>query len=221
MSRIAPIARRSLSETLAERLRDLIISGDLAAGDKIDETQLCLLFGVSRTPLREAIKIVATEGLVTLTPNRGARVATITAAEIAELFPIMGALEGLAGELAVPRLTDKSLARLEALHTEICASRASNTWLAYSKANRAFHAHLFVIAGNAALQLAYDHLMVRIHAVRFIARQPAAAWDQAVADHEDIMAALRARKAKNLGQLLRRHLDNKARSVIAAMAIPG
>ena len=218
MSRVAPIARRSLSEELAERLRDLIISGDLAADDKIDEAALCLRFGVSRTPLREAIKIVANEGLVTLIPNRGARVATITAAEIAELFPIMGALEGLAGELAVPRLTDKALARLETLHTEICASRMTNNWLAYSKANRAFHALLFVIAGNAALHQTYDQLMVRIHAVRFVARQPVAAWDQAVADHKDIMNALRARKARDLGRLLRRHLDNKARAVIAVMA---
>jgi DNA-binding GntR family transcriptional regulator len=219
MPRTAPIARRSLSEELAEHLRDLIISGDLAAGGKIDEPELCARFAVSRTPLREAIKIVATEGLVTLTPNRGARVATITAAEIAELFPIMGALEGLAGELAIARLTDKSLARLEALHADICAARKASNWLAYAKANRGFHELIFTIAANTALHQTYQQLMVRIHAVRFVARQPADAWDQAVADHEDIMGALRARRTKDLGRLLRRHLDHKARSVIAAMAV--
>jgi DNA-binding GntR family transcriptional regulator len=219
MPRAAPIARRSLSEELAERLRDLIISGDLAAGDKIDEPELCLRFGVSRTPLREAIKIVANEGLVTLTPNRGARVATITAAEIAELFPIMGALEGLAGEFAIARLTDKSLARLETFHADIRAARKASNWLAYAKANRSFHEFIFTIAANTALHQIYQQLMVRIHAVRFVTRQPAHAWDQAVADHEEIMAALRARDAKNLGGLLRRHLDHKARSVIAAMTV--
>ncbi len=219
MPRAAPIARRSLSAELAERLRDLIISGDLAAGDKIDEPELCLRFGVSRTPLREAIKVVAAEGLVTLTPNRGARVATITGAQIAELFPIMGALEGVAGELAIARLTDKSLARLEALHADICAARKASNWLAYSKANRSFHELIFTVAANTALQQTYQQLMVRIHAVRFVARQPADAWDQAVGDHEDIMAALRARRAKDLGRLLRRHLDNKARAVTAAMGV--
>ncbi len=218
MMHASPITRRSLAEELAERLRDLVISGGLLPGAKVDEAALCETFGVSRTPLREAIKIVASEGLLTLTPNRGARVATITGSEIAELFPIMGALEGLAGELATARLTDKHLLRLDALHDQICASRNNAKWLNYSKANRAFHELIFEIAGNVALQQTYQGLMVRIHAVRFVAQQPPDAWDQAVADHDGIMAALRARKSREVGRLLRRHLDNKAHAVIAALS---
>jgi DNA-binding GntR family transcriptional regulator len=214
------IVRRSLAEELAERLRDLIVAGDLASGSKIEETELCLQFGVSRTPLREAVKILANEGLVVLTPNRGARVATTTADEIAELFPVMGALERLAGELAVKGLDAKTLARVEALYVTMVTCRKVDDWLGYSKANRAIHEAIFVVAGNAALHQIYQQLMVRIHSVRFVIKQPSSAWDQAVADHEAMLLALRARDGAKLGRILRRHLENKARSVIAALQSP-
>jgi DNA-binding GntR family transcriptional regulator len=217
MARRAAIVRRSLAEVLADRLRDKIISGALGGGFKIDEPVLCSQFGVSRTPLREAVKILANEGLVVLTPNRGARVATITSDEIAELFPVMGVLEGLAGELAVRRLDQKGLARIEGLHVGMIACRDSDDWLGYSKANRAIHELIFTIAGNSALLQTYQQLMVRIHSVRFVVKQSATAWDQAVADHEAMLMALRSLDGPKLGRILRRHLDNKARSVIAAL----
>ncbi len=216
----ATITRRILADELADRVRDLIIAGDLKADEKIAEAELCARFGVSRTPLREAIKMLAAEGLVTLTPNRGARIASITAAEIAELFPIMGALEAFAGELAAARLSDLDLASLEALHATILATRKANDWIGYSKANRTFHETIFRIAANASLRQLYDQLMIRIHAVRFVAQQPTTAWDQAVSDHEAMMQALRARDAKAIGPILRTHLANKAESVIAALAHP-
>jgi DNA-binding GntR family transcriptional regulator len=211
------IVRRSLAEVLADRLRDLIVAGDLSSGSKIEEPELCLQFGVSRTPLREAVKILANEGLVVLTPNRGARVATTTVDEIAELFPVMGALEGLAGELAAKRLDGKVLARIETLHAAMVTCRKIDDWLGYSKANRAIHEAIFVVAGNATLHQIYQQLMVRTHSVRFVTKQPVPAWDQAVADHEAMMLALRARDGVKLGRILRRHLENKARSVIAAL----
>src|ERR1700754_2536173 len=94
------IERRSLHAELVERVRALITVGELANGQKIPERALCQRFGVSRTPLREALKVLASEGVVTLRPNRGAVVNGLTAQELMHVFPVMGALEALAGELA-------------------------------------------------------------------------------------------------------------------------
>lgn len=211
------IERRTLPDELAARLRDLVIAGELKPDDKIAEAELCARFGVSRTPLREAIKMLAAEGLVTLTPNRGARVASITASEIAEIFPVMGTLEAMAGELAAANHTPAQLKALEALHTEIVAARRANDWLAYSRANRAFHESLFDIAANATLTSLYTQLMIRIHSVRFVAQQTPEAWNAAVADHEAIMQALRTRDASSIAALLRTHLARKADGVIASL----
>ena len=102
----APIARRPLHEELAEHLRQLIIECALEPGSKISEKNLCAQFAVSRTPLREALKLLSTEGLVQLTPHRGASVTELTTEELEHIFPVMGALEALAGELACQHVTD-------------------------------------------------------------------------------------------------------------------
>ncbi|MEL7544592.1 MAG: GntR family transcriptional regulator, partial [Pseudomonadota bacterium] len=91
------IVRRSLHDELIERMRALITDGSLTPGEKVPEKALCAQFGVSRTPLREALKVLAHEGLVELIPNRGATVARLTVEDLDEVFPIMGALEALAG----------------------------------------------------------------------------------------------------------------------------
>ncbi len=95
-----PIKRQSLHDELTERLRHLIIEGNLAPGAKLSEKDPCDTFGVSRTPLRETLKVLATEGLVELTPNRGASVARLILSDLGETFPIMGALEAVSGEIA-------------------------------------------------------------------------------------------------------------------------
>ncbi|MDP5350141.1 MAG: GntR family transcriptional regulator, partial [Paracoccaceae bacterium] len=99
-SAIRTIPRKSLHEELVDRLQMLIITGELQPGSKVPEKDLCSQFGVSRTPLREALKVVASDGLVRLEPNRGAWVAPLTVSEVEEVFPILGVLEALSGELA-------------------------------------------------------------------------------------------------------------------------
>jgi DNA-binding GntR family transcriptional regulator len=214
------IARRSLHHEVAGLVRDMIIAGDLAAGEKIPEAALCARFGVSRTPLREALKVLAAEGLIALTPNRGAAVAKITPEEIEELFPVMGALEALAGEMACARLAPSDLARVERLHDTMAARYRRGDWTAYSKANRAIHEALFEIAGNATLSALYQQLMIRIHAVRFVARKSAARWREAVDDHERMMEALRRRDGAALAAVLREHLRHKADAMYEALAEP-
>lgn len=211
------IARRSLATELTGRLRDMIVEGTLKAGDKISEPDLCDLFGVSRTPLREALKVLAAEGLVDLTPNRGARVARIAPEAVEELFPIMGMLEALAGELACARMTADDLARLESLHAEMVGHWRRGEWVPYSRLNRQIHEEIFRIAGNTSLAQLYQTLMVRIHAVRFVARKTPERWAEAIEDHERMMAALRARDGAALSALMREHLRHKADVVHEAL----
>ena len=110
------IERRPLSAQLADRIRDMIVAGDYPPGTRLQEMELSAHFGVSRTPLREALKTLSSEGLVTLAPNRGATITKLTDTELAETFPVMGALEGLAGELACANATEEEIAIIAKLH---------------------------------------------------------------------------------------------------------
>lgn len=207
------IRRRSLHDELAAQLRDMLMRGELKAGDKISEPALCDRFGVSRTPLREALKVLANEGLIILSPNRGASVARISPGEVDELFPIMGAMEALAGEEACAHASDSDVAGVQALHDEMLACYRAGDSAGYLRLNRRIHEAFFEIAGNQALTQLYQTLMVRIHAVRFIAQKSTERWREAVEDHEAMMAALRARDGARLAQVLKEHLRHKAAMV--------
>ena len=215
------IIRRSLHDEIVVRLRDLIMDGELKAGDKINEAELCLRFGVSRTPLREALKALAAEGLVVLSPNRGAAVARITEADIDELFPILGALEALAGELACAKITDAEIAALRRDHDRMVKHYSRGEWAGYIKLNRAIHETIFAVASNRSLTTLYHQVMVRTHSVRFVARKSAARWREAVDDHEKIIAAVEKRDGRALARVLTLHLQHKADMVREAMAALG
>lgn len=218
ISETAVIPRRSLHGELAGLLRDMMVSGELKPGEKISEQALCTRFGVSRTPLREALKVLAAEGLLNLSPNRGASVARVTPQEIDELFPIMGALEALAGEIACNRITPAQLEQLRGMHETMVEHYRQGEAAPYLRLNRAIHEKLFEIAGNSALTQHYQTLMVRIHAVRFIARKSPERWQEAIREHECMMEALIARDSVRLGSILRDHLRHKAAMVHEALA---
>jgi len=221
MSETTIIPRRSLHDELATQLRDLLMRGELKAGDKISEQALCQRFGVSRTPLREALKVLANEGLVILLPNRGASVARISRGEIDELFPIMGAMEALAGEAACARISDAGIAEIEAMHEEMLEHYRKGNSAGYLQINRKIHEAFFEAAGNHALTQFYQTLMVRIHAVRFIAQKSSERWREAVEDHERMIAALKARDGERLGAVLKEHLRHKAEMVHESLDPPG
>jgi DNA-binding GntR family transcriptional regulator len=211
------IVRRSLHEEIVERLRDLIVDNALKPGEKIQEPELCERFGVSRTPLREALKALAAEGLVTLQPNRGATVAKITPEEVDQLFPIIGALEALAGELACTKITDAAVAAIRRDHERMVMHYQRGEWAPYIKLNRVIHEAIFAAAGNPSLTALYQQLLIRTHSVRFVAKKSAARWKEAVEDHEKILAALEKRDGKRLARILTGHLQNKAETILEVM----
>jgi DNA-binding GntR family transcriptional regulator len=211
---VVPIARRPLHEEAADRLRDLIVQGRLAPGSRLNERLLTAQLGVSRTPLREAFKVLATEGLVELLPNRGAIVSPIDAERLSETLAVMGALEALAGELACRNATDAQLNEIRALHYEMLAYHARGDLAGYFKFNQAIHLKLVKYSGNAMLYNVYRQLNGNVRRARYMANLSKERWDAAVHEHEEILAALGARDVKRIKALLTEHLAHKLASVL-------
>jgi len=214
---VSPISRRPLHEETVDRLRDLIVQGRLAPGERLNERVLCEQLGISRTPLREAIKLLATEGLVDLLPNRGAVVSRIDPARLAETLHVMGALEGLAGELACRHASAERIARIRALHQKMLTRYARGDLEGYFQYNQAIHLEIVEASGNAILANAYRQLNANVRRARYMANLSSERWSEAVREHEAILAALEARDVQTLKRLLQDHLANKLASVLTAV----
>lgn len=209
------ISRNYLHDEVAQRLRALIQSGQMKPKERLNEVELAERFRISRTPLREAIKILATEGLLDLLPNRGARVASISEAEIDEMLVVIAALEATAGELACRHIRPEEQAQIEALHASMLRAYEGRDVPTYFELNRLIHEAIMAASRNGTLQGIYANLSGRIQRARFAAHKTEAQWAAAIADHERMVGHLRDRDGEALGQLLRRHVMNK-KPVIAA-----
>jgi DNA-binding GntR family transcriptional regulator len=140
-----------LSETLRERIEEEIATGKLAPGTHLDEVEMTQRFGVSRTPVREALSLLAGEGLVEIRPRRGAVVAQATPQRIVEMFEVMAELEAMCARLAARRISDADLQRLEAAHESCRSAAAGQDSDAYFYANEAFHEALYRAGHNGFL----------------------------------------------------------------------
>ena len=203
----------TLHEGVASKLRELIFDGVLEGESRIPEKVLCERFGISRTPLREALKVLAREGLICLLPNRGARVNKITPQDIDEVFPVMGALEAVAGEAACQKITEVGIAEIRAFHYQMALHHTRGERLEYFQLNQLIHEKILEAAENPTLTQVYKGLSGRIRRARYIANIPQHRWDQAMHEHEKILEVLVARDGKKLGDLLKSHLLNKSEVV--------
>ena len=217
----AHITRPTLAQNLTQQLRDQIMNGDLAPGQRLQEADLSRKFGVSRTPLREALKSLASEGLISISPNKGATVTKLTEAEIAETFPVMGALEALAGELACAHASPGEIRLLRELHEEILAHYHDGKLQRYFATNQRFHENLVTAAHNATLAEHYHQLAGRVLRARYRANLTDAQWAQSVAEHDQIIVALEARDSAALASILRAHIDHKFETVRATLETDG
>ena len=207
------IQQNTLYGEAAARIRDMINDGTLLPGTRIPEKQLCEQFGVSRTPLREALKVLASEGMVELLPNRGARVVRLTRQMLEETYSVMGALEGLSGELACRYITEEEVADIQALHYQMMAHYKRKEIRPYFELNHRIHDAIMLAARNEVLRETHSSLNHRIQRVRYSSMIDEC-WDQAVADHEAMIECLLARDGERLGSILREHLRHKL--VVAA-----
>lgn len=207
MEGLLPIARRTLHDEVVDRLRDLIIQGRLAPGTRINEVQVGALLGVSRTPLREAIKTLAREGLVENVPSRGAVVRRFSEADVAQIHEVLKTLEQLAARLACERADDETITHIHRLHQRMLEFYRNGNRLEYFKLNQAIHTAIVRASGNAALAETHELLQARIRRVRYTGNDTPSQWAGAVAEHEEMIEALIARDGERLANVMARHLD--------------
>lgn len=213
-SALPKLERQHLHDTVVGHLRNLIVEAVLPPGTKLNERELCETMGISRTPLREAFKVLAFEGLIEIAPNRGASVYKMSRTEILETFEFMSGLEALAGELACARITAAELADIKALHYDMLACKARNDLPGYYGRNQAIHNKISEAARNSVLHQTYLMMNRRLQALRFKSNFKAAKWDSAARDHEQMIAALETRDGKRLAAILRQHLLDKRDAIM-------
>jgi DNA-binding GntR family transcriptional regulator len=213
-AQIITIPRAALHEQVAARLRELLVEGAIAPGAKLNERELAERLSVSRTPLREAIKMLAAEGLVELLPNRGAVAVRLDEHDVFNTFEVMAELEGMSGELAAQRITDAELAEIKALHYEMLAAHTRRDLSAYYRLNAQIHRAINAAAKNPVLSSTYNQVNARLQALRFRSNQEEAKWKRAVKEHEQMIDALTRRDAAALRAVLVQHLQHKREVVL-------
>lgn len=188
------------------RLRALIVSGGLVPGQRLSERVIAeQIKGVSRTPLREAFKILAAEGLITLEPNRGAVVTALSIQDVEAAIEVLIGLEAMAAEPACVHVTDAQLEEIESLHTQMVQAHAAGDLMAYFQINQAIHKRMVDAARNPVLSRIYDAECARIRRYRYAGNQQPARWAKAVQEHGEMLAALRDRAGPLLREMLRKH----------------
>jgi DNA-binding GntR family transcriptional regulator len=195
----------------------MIVQGELEPGTKLNERVLCTALGASRTPLREALKFLASEGLVELLPNRGAIVAKLDPERVKQIFAVMGALEALAGELACRHASDSDINEIRALHYQMLAHHARGQLAEYFRINQEIHLKLVEVSGNEPLASIYRSLNAHARRARYMANLSRERWDQAVKEHQAMLDALGRRDGATLQGILRDHLANKLVLVMEAL----
>ncbi len=215
---IVPMRRPSLSEVAASKLREAILLEKLPPSYPINERDLSELFGISRTPVREAIRQLESEGLIEYTDTRRPSVADPTIETLAHWLAIQGALEGLAGEQACCEATDEELAEIADLHRQMVDGAETDSRLELFRIDMAFHKAIVAAARNPPLVEIHDQHNARLWRARFISSQRPANRDVQMQKHQDIVDALTERDGERAARALRDHLSNAVRNIAAAQA---
>ena len=192
----------------------MLVENRILPGAKLNERELAEALQVSRTPLREAIKMLAAEGLVELLPNRGAIAVELTEADVLSTFEMMAGLEAMSGELAAQRITDAELAEIRAMHFEMLAAYTRRDLSAYYRLNSKIHSAINQAAKNSVLTITYNQVNARLQALRFRSNQDEGKWKQAMVEHDRMIDALGKRDAGAMRKVLAEHLDHKRDVVV-------
>ena len=211
------VDHKTLPAAIAERLRTLVTEGDLLPGTRLNERALGERLGVSRTPLREAFRLLAAEGLIELQPNRGAVVAQLSLDDVRESFDVMSGLEALSGEMACRHVSDAEIAEIKALTFEMLACHARHDLPGYYRINHAIHERINAAARNRLLTQVYRTVNLRIQSLRFRSNFDREKWNRAAEEHARMVEALEARDGLRLAALLREHLIRKRDAVLEAL----
>lgn len=200
------IAQPALYEEVAERLRQRIFAHELPPGTWIDEQALAEDYGISRTPLREALKVLASEGLVTLKPRRGCYVTELSGSDIQEIFPIIAMLEGRCAYEATQKATAADVARLEKIQGVLERAAAAADIPAYFEANQQFHQTLWEIAGNRWLLQVIQDLRKVLKLTRYQSLSVDGRLKRSMEEHRELLSAITAKHPEEAEQVMKKHL---------------
>lgn len=198
---------------VADLLRDMIMTGKLKEGDKVNEGKLCETMGISKTPMREAIRVLSVEGLIRLVPNRGAFVTKPEFEEIAEMFDVMSLLEGFCAREACQKMTSKDFANLEALHIKLEENFERHDQEEYIRINNQYHSFVQEIAGNRTLNQIVNGLRKKILLYRFQSLNLSQRFAASIREHRDLLEAFRQRNHLQAETLMQEHLQNQAQAL--------
>ena len=212
-----PLKRMSLHDQLVAKVREMIVDGELKAGAALPERMLCETFGVSRTPLRETFKILASEGLIELRSHRTPVVSPINRDEIANIFDVMVALDGVAGVQAATLATDDDLARLNRMHDQLVQLHRDASRAAYFRLNQEIHVEITKHAANPVLLNIWTTMHANIFRARAVANYDARRWTESVGEHEAFMALLNKRDAAGFAAALSAHTRKTGDAVLSAL----
>jgi DNA-binding GntR family transcriptional regulator len=208
-----PVAAQPLPQQIAAHLRDLIIHDILKPGERIREAPLAEELNVSRTPLRDALKILAVERLVDLAPNRGAIVTNLGIEEMRDLLRVYSSLDALGGQMACERARPTDIAVIHGWQKEMLAAFERKDRLRYFRANQAFHLSIIRASRNASLIEVHGQLNLRLYRVRYLAIMQQQDWTFVSSQHEAIITALDQRNGPLLSRLLVEHLSGAWRAI--------
>ena len=215
---LGPVSSPLLIEEIARVLREQIVEGALAPGMRLSERDIGGRLGVSRTPLREALRLLAGERLVEVLPRRGARVALLDTRVVEDVYPVMACLERLAVDLACRALTDASVARLEDEVKRMTAARSRRDKRRFFAASHAFHEAILEAAGNDTLRAQHRQLSGQVRRARFLSLASESEWDEALREHGRIFAALARRNGKAAVEAVAQHLETRKSRALRELA---
>jgi DNA-binding GntR family transcriptional regulator len=203
----------ALHEQVRNRLRSLIVRGQLTPGASIVETELSESLGISRTPLREALKLLAAEGLVELRTNRSSQIAPLRGHEIEQVFEVAAGVEGLAAGFAAERATAGDIKRLRHMQERMELHHDRGERDEYFLINQEVHRFVVACAKNPILAATHDSLFARVERARFLALSSRARWDDSVSEHRNLLRAIEARDGSAASRILAEHVATTGRAV--------
>jgi len=207
------IKKKTLHEEIVNNLRDMIMTGELEEGDKIKENELCTSMGISKTPLREALRVLSAEKLIKLVPNRGSYVCKPTLKEIKEMFDVMSVLEGICARTAVEKMRDSDFARLEKLHEKLEENFQRRDQKNYIKFNNLYHTFLQELAGNQTLNQIIYGLRQKILLYRFKSLNLPGRFEKSIQEHRELLKTFQERDPEKAEMLIKTHLKNQSYAV--------
>ncbi|WP_066634291.1 GntR family transcriptional regulator [Desulfolucanica intricata] len=208
---------KPLREMVFESLREAIINGTLAPGERIMEIQLAEEMGVSRTPVREAIRKLELEGFLVMIPRKGAYVAGISLKDIADVFEVRASLESLAAGLAAERITEQELDELERYLVEISELCAGNDLNGIVEKDTQFHDVIYRASRNERLVQIVTHLQEQIHRFRTASLAQPGRTRDALEEHKQLVEAISERNVELAQKLARDHIENAENSMLNAL----